>query len=50
MAGMKLSKMSAWVLNTHEMGWMGRGGVAVNFKLFNKLSKAQYIIVSHYCI
>ena len=25
MAGMKLSKMSVWVLNMHGMGWMGGG-------------------------
>ena len=31
MAGMKLSKMSAWVLNTHGMGQMGGGA-------FNKLT------------
>ena len=42
MAGMKSSKMSVWVLNMHEMGWMGDG---LN-KLLNKLSKAEYIIVS----
>ena len=43
MAGMKSSKMSAWVLNTHGMGQ--------TVGWFNKLiSKAQYIIVSHYCI
>ena len=46
MAGMKLSKMSAWVLNMHEMGPGGQ----FDFKLFNKLSKAQYTIVSRYCI
>ena len=45
MAGMQLSKMSAQILNTHEMGQMGvRGGNLI------KLSKAQCIIVSHYCI
>ena len=43
MAGMQLSKMSAQILNTHEMGQMGVGGGI-------KLSKAQCIIVSRYCI
>ena len=46
MAGMKSSKMSLWVLNTHDMGQKGW----FYFKLFNKLSKAQYIVVSSYCI
>ena len=35
MAGMKSSKMLAWVLNTHGMGQMGGGGGVI--KLFNKL-------------
>ena len=30
MAGMKLSKMSVWVLNTHEIGQMGEG-VILNY-------------------
>ena len=30
MAGMKLSKMSAWVLNMHEMGQTG-GGFILNY-------------------
>ena len=47
MAGMKSSTMSARVFNMHGMGWTGVGVGG----WFNKLiSKAQYIIVSRYCI
>ena len=42
MAGMKSSKISAWVLNMHGMGWMGRGFNKLIYT--NKLSKAKHSI------
>ena len=40
MTGMKSSKMSPWVLNTHGMGWMG---ARFNKPIYtNKLSKAKH--------